>query len=142
MADNTIVPVRAKSGWIEVDRIDNGGRTIKSKAHVVASHGMFSGKEMEGVMRDVAADLGVSEDRIHVDTYAKGQAPLETNPRHRGLGLRTTAPVKKQTEYIAVKPIKVRATFSGWAAPSTPEEMEAYIAEFNARWKTLADAGS
>ena len=76
--------VRAKSGYIEGKRRDKAGRIHTTKTHQVASMGMHSAKEMERVMREVAADVGASEDQIRVETYQHGESPLEANPRHRG----------------------------------------------------------
>lgn len=83
-----IKPTRAKAGYIEVERKDKYGnrKPQKVKQHIVVGGGMFSGKEMERTMRDVAEDLGVSEDQIRVQTYKDGEAPMESNPRHRGMG--------------------------------------------------------
>ena len=76
--------VRAKSGYIEGLRMDKAGRINKTKTHQVASNGMHSAKEMESLMREVAADVGASEDKIRIETYKHGESPLEANPRHRG----------------------------------------------------------
>ena len=76
--------VRAKSGYIMGKRVDKGGRIHATKTHQVASAGMHSAKEMEKVMREVAADVGASEDQIRIETYQHGESPLEANPRHRG----------------------------------------------------------
>ena len=72
-----IKPVRAKSGYIEVERKDKYGnrKPQKVKQHIVVGGGMFSGKEMEHQMQEVADELGVSEDQIRVDTYQDGAAP-------------------------------------------------------------------
>lgn len=77
--------VRAKNGYIEVEKTDKAGRKYKGREHMVASSGMYSGKEMEKVMREVAADVGASEDQIRIETYQSGEAPIEVNPRHRGI---------------------------------------------------------
>jgi hypothetical protein len=77
--------VRAKNGYIEVKRRDKGGRVVKARDHVITSQGMFSGKEMETEMRRVAEDVGASEDQIRIETYQLGDAPIEANPRHRGI---------------------------------------------------------
>ena len=76
--------VRAKSGYILGKRRDKGGRIHDTKTHQVASMGMHSAKEMEKVMREVAIDVGASEDQIRIETYQHGESPLEVNPRHRG----------------------------------------------------------
>lgn len=78
--------VRARSGYIETKRVDKGGRVHKAKTHQVVSQGMFSAKEMEKEMQRIAADVGASEDQIRIETYRNGEAPIESNPRHRGLG--------------------------------------------------------
>lgn len=77
--------VRAKSGYIAVERKDKGGNVHQEhRAHQVASMGMFSAKEMEKVMQQVAKEVGASEDQIRIETYEHGESPLEVNPRHRG----------------------------------------------------------
>lgn len=77
-------PVRAKAGYIEGTRVDKSGRVVKTRDHAVPSKGLYSGKEMEKVMRDVARDVGADESQIRIETYAKGEAPIEANPIHRG----------------------------------------------------------
>lgn len=81
-----IKETRAKKGYIEVQRQSKYGQNKPTnvKQHIVVSEGMLSSKEMERVMRDVAADAGVSEDQIRIETYQHGEAPIEANPRHRG----------------------------------------------------------
>ena len=80
-----VIPTRAAYGYIEGKRADRyGDRKNQSvKTNIVPSKGMFSTKEMEGVMREVAADAGASEDQIRIVSYPKGEAPMEANPRHR-----------------------------------------------------------
>lgn len=75
-----IRPTRAKVGYLEVDR-PNGTRGMQ---HIIPSHGLYSTKEMEKVMREIANEVGVPEDRVRVEAYNVGQSPLEANPRHRG----------------------------------------------------------
>lgn len=75
---------RAKVGYIEGVRQRKDGSVVKTRQHVVASEGMHSTKEMEKVMRDVARDVGASEDQIRIEAYPHGAAPIEANPRHRG----------------------------------------------------------
>lgn len=123
-----INPVRAKSGYIEVERHDKYGKRKpqKTRQHITLGAGMFSGKEMEKVMQETAKDLGVSEDAIHIETYKKGEAPIEANPRHRGLGHNWDKPVNEATHVPrATKEIRVRTVFSGWEPP-TPEELEEF----------------
>ena len=75
--------VRAKAGWIETTRTDKAGRTVKARDHVVVSAGTMTGKEMEKAMRDVAREVGANESQIRLSTYAKGESPVDANPRHR-----------------------------------------------------------
>lgn len=77
--------VRAKVGYIETRRKDKTGRVVKARDHVVSSQGMFSAKEIEKEMQQVAKEVGASEDQIRIETYRHGDSPLEVNPRHRGL---------------------------------------------------------
>lgn len=75
---------RAKVGYIVGERKDPNGKIVRTRQHVVPSEGMHSTKEMERVMRDVARDVGASEDQIRIEAYPHGEAPIEANPRHRG----------------------------------------------------------
>lgn len=75
---------RAKSGYIVGERIRKNGTITRTRQHVVVSEGMHSTKEMEKVMRDVARDVGANENRIVIEAYPHGVAPIEANPRHRG----------------------------------------------------------
>lgn len=77
--------VRAKAGWIETKRRAKGGRIVPARDHVVTSQGMHSAKEMEKEMIAIARDVGASEDQIRISTFEHGKAPIEANPRHRGL---------------------------------------------------------
>ena len=79
-----IDPVRAKTGYLEATRKDKAGRTVKARDHVIVSEGLYSAKEMERAMIEVAAEVGVDESAIRIETYAKGESPIEVNPRHRG----------------------------------------------------------
>ena len=131
MPDNTIIPVRAKAGYIAQERYDKAGRVVPARNHVVsATGGVMSGKEMERVMREVAADVGADESQIRVETYAKGEAPVEANPRHRGIPPR----LERKTNHTIRKP-HVRTLWSG-GIPQTPEEWAAYVADFEARRAT------
>lgn len=123
-----VVPLRAKAGYIEVKRRDKGGRIRRAKQHMVVSEGMYSAKEMEGVMRQVAKEVGASEDQIRIDVYKKGRAPVEANPRHRG---RATQFEKRRGVVQTEQPIRVRTVFTG--CPSTPEEWAEHVAEFERR---------
>ena len=80
-----IDPVRAKAGYIATTRVDKAGRVVPARDHVVVSKGIYSGKEMERAMREVAAEVGAPESAIRIETYKKGEAPIEANPRHRGI---------------------------------------------------------
>lgn len=77
--------VRAKVGYIEVKRRDKGGRVVKARDHVLTSQGLFSAKELEKEMINIAKEVGASEDQIRIETYNLGEAPIEVNPRHRGI---------------------------------------------------------
>ena len=81
-----IKPTRGKVGYIETRRRDNGGRVVKARDHVVVSKGMFSTKELEREMVEVAKSVGADESQIRIEAYQDGKAPMEANPRHRGLG--------------------------------------------------------
>lgn len=80
------IPTRAKGGYIEVERQDKGGRTVKARDHNIASVGMFSTKELVKELEQVCDDYGYSYDQIRIQPYENGQSPIEANPRHRGLG--------------------------------------------------------
>lgn len=122
--DNTIVPVRARRGYIETKRYRKDGAVVKAKQHVVGGMGgVYSAKEMEKEMQRVAAEVGASEDDIRIETYARGEAPVEVNPVHRGLAKRWDRP-SRPTEVAPSKPFqRVRTQFTGWSPP-TPEELE------------------
>jgi carbamoylphosphate synthase large subunit len=81
---NVNMGVRAKCGYIEVERRDKMGRIVKARQHVVPSQGMYSADEMHREMLRIAAEVGADESQVRVETYEKGAAPLEVNPRHRG----------------------------------------------------------
>lgn len=111
------MPVRAKSAYVEVERKDKYGerKPRKVKQHIDIGAGMFSGKEMEKIAVEKAKELGVPEDAIKIETYKKGEAPLEVNPRHRGLGHRWSKRPTEATDVTPKKPeIRTRTTFSGW----------------------------
>lgn len=82
---------RAKRGWIETTRVRKDGKTVPAKQHMVVSEGMYSTKEMEKVMQDVAKDVGADSSQIRVEYYNHGDAPIEANPRHR--------PIVSQTQW-------------------------------------------
>lgn len=131
--------VRAKSISIEVPREDKYGQRTPSKVrqHVIPSKGMFSAKEAEKVGAELAKELGVSEDTVKIETYKKGEAPLEVNPRHRGTGHHWDKRPSEATE-VKQKPfIKLRRVFGGCDLPKTEEEKAAYIAEFEERKKAF-----
>ena len=75
--------VRAKAGWIETTRLDKAGRTVPARDHVVVSEGLYTAREMERAMRDVAREVGAPESAIRISTYQRGESPIEANPRHR-----------------------------------------------------------
>ena len=76
------IPVRAKVGYIEVQR-DSKGRKVKARDEVVTAQGMLTAKEMETEMMRICDDKGYSYDQIRIETYQHGAAPIEANPRHR-----------------------------------------------------------
>ena len=122
-ANQPVIPVRAKAGYIEVKRRDKGGRIRTAKQHMVASEGMHTAKEMEHVMREVAKEVGADESQIRIDTYKQGQAPIEANPRHRGFATR----YERKTGVVN-PPKYEKHLFTG--APQSPEEWEAHVAAF------------
>lgn len=126
-------PVRAKALSVEVDRVDKYGKRLpqKTRNHITVGAGMLSGKEMERMIPEMAQEYGVSEDKIKLETYDNGKAPLEVNPRHRGRQPETHR-VKKQTEVVARPFQRVRNVFTV-NCPSSPEEWAVYVAEFEAR---------
>lgn len=121
--DNTIIPVRAKRGYIEVKRRRKDGAIVKAKQHVVAGMGgVYSAKEMELEMTRVAKEVGASEDDIRIETYAQGTAPTEVNPTFRGQAKKWQS-VDRAVE-VTQRPFqRVRTQFTGWSPP-TPEELE------------------
>lgn len=123
--DNTIIPLRAKRGYIATKRYRKDGQVVNAKQHVVGGMGgVYSAKEMEQEMVRVAKEVGASEDDIRIETYDKGKAPLEVNPVHRGLAKRWDRP-SRPTEVTPAKPFqRVRTQFTGWSPP-TPEELDA-----------------
>lgn len=66
---------RAKRGWIE---------TPNGRDHMVASEGMFSTKEMEREMSNIAEEVGADKSQIRIEYYNHGDAPIGANPAHRG----------------------------------------------------------
>lgn len=130
--------VRAKSIYMDVPRVDKGGRVHTVRNHIVPDVGTLTGKEAEKVALDMAAELGVDESRMHVETYAKGKAPVSANPRHRGTGHHWNRKRDGYTEVTPSRPFqRVRSTFAGVALPATDEERAAVLAEFEARKAAL-----
>ena len=126
-AKQPVIPLRAKVGYIEVERYDKAGRVRKAKDHIVPSEGMHSAKEMEHLMREVARDVGADESQIRVDVYKQGRAPLEVNPRHRGMATK----LERHTGTVGPQPSHERRHWGGM--PSTPEEWAAHVAAFYAK---------
>ena len=127
--------VRAKSVSIAVNRVDKVGKrkNAKTRNHIVPLHGMASAKEAEKIGRDMANELGVSEDRVIVETYKKGQAPMESNPRHRIEVPRWNRP--RQVREVVSKPFQVvRRVFSA-NTPKTDAEWQAHVDAFYERQK-------
>lgn len=128
-----VVPVRAKEMYVETERVDKYGvrKPSKVRQHITLSDGMYSAKEMERMIPEVAQEYGVSEDRVKIEAYQKGEAPLEVNPRHRGIPPRMERP--KTTHEVKPREFqRVRRVFAG-GLPQTPEEWAAHVAEFEAR---------
>lgn len=133
--------VRAKSIAVKVPREDKYGERNPSEVrqHIIPSKGMFSAKEAEKIGMELAKELGVSDDSVVVETYKKGEAPMEVNPRHRGLGHHWD---KRPSEPREVKQKvfqKVRTVFAGIDLPKTEEERQALIEEFEARKRMFKD---
>lgn len=72
---------RAERGYIAIKRKNKYGKEVPAQDHAVVSNGMFSTKEMERVMQDVAQEVGASEDQIRIEAYPDGKAPIIGNPR-------------------------------------------------------------
>ena len=125
-----VIPVRAKVGYIEEKRRRKDGSVVPARQHIVPSYGMYSANEMEGVMRQVATEVGADESQIRIETYQRGDAPIEANPRHRGTQPRTTAHHGRPVS--AAAPHRTRTLWAG-GTPQTPEEWAAYVADFEAR---------
>lgn len=124
--------VRAKAVYVDQERVDKAGRVHTVRNHIIPSMGMHSGREAERMAVELADELGVDEGRVHVDMYDKGKAPIEANPRHRGLGDRWDRP--RHTERVTRHEFqRVRNVFAGMHIPSTPEEWAEYHAEFERR---------
>ena len=118
------IPTRAKSGYIETERIDKSGRKVKARDHMVASQGMLTTKEMEKEMMQVADEEGHSYDKIRIEYFNKGDAPIGANPMHRGRPARQTMYRHGERNLM----------FTGWSAMT-----EAEIAEWYRRQKELYD---
>lgn len=128
--------VRAKSVSIAVERQSKypGRKPSKTRQHTVALHGMATAKEAEQIGRELAAELAVSEDRVIIETYKKGEAPIEANPRHRTHGYHSYNKLPSKPTEVKRKPfIRDRRVWGGCSLPQTEEEKAAYIAEFEAR---------
>lgn len=83
--------VRAKSGHIKTKRLDKAGRVVEAKDAMTSGlGGSYTAKEMERELMDVCDETGASYDQIVVETYAHGEAPVETDPM-RGERMRARA---------------------------------------------------
>ena len=130
-----IKPTRAKSVSIAVERVDAVGKrkNARTRNHIVPLAGMMSGKEAEKMGRNMARDLGVSEDRVNVELYKNGDAPMEANPVHRGGRTRWERGPTSAPREITPKPFqRVRKVFSG-NMPKTPAEWAQHVREFEER---------
>lgn len=114
--------VRAKSVSINVPRDNAGGGQNSVRQHVVPMKGMFSAKEAEKVGLEMAKELGVSDDAIHIETYKNGEAPMTANPRHRGSGHHWDKRPSEPTEVKRKPFLRERKVWGGWTPP-TPEEL-------------------
>lgn len=73
---------RAKTGYIATKRYRKDGAVVAARDAVVPMNGMFSAKEAEKVMRDVAREHGADESQIRIETYGRAaDAPMTTDPR-------------------------------------------------------------
>ena len=130
--------VRAKSIYMDQQRVDKMGRTHTVRNHIVPDVGTLSGKEAEKIAIDMATELGVDESRMHVETYAKGKAPVSANPRHRGTGHHWNRKRDGYTEVTPARPFqRVRTAFAGCDLPTNDEERAALVAAFEARKAAL-----
>ena len=135
MSNDITNQVRAKSVSIATERTPKGGQNkpVKTRNHIIPLKGMATAKEAEKMGIDMAKELGVSEDRIIVETYQKGEAPIEANPRHRGSGHHWDNRTSKPMEVIKRPFIRARSLFGGVDLPKNEEEKQLLIAEFEAR---------
>lgn len=112
--------VRAKAGYVLVDRVGKDGKVHQAKDHVVVSDGMYSAKELEREMTRVAESEGLSADRVRIETYDKGETPPnEVNPRHRGLGQRYTRLPDTEREIVRPEPYN-RSVWGGFGEGVRP----------------------
>jgi hypothetical protein len=136
MTELNVNPVRAKKLYIEGARQDKYGnrKPAKVRLHEMPMAGTYSAKEAERLIPEMAERYGVSEDRVKLETYKRGEAPLETNPRHRGLGDRWSRPRGDTVREIPTgeHSVRVRRVFQG-GIPQTPEEWQAHSDEFYQR---------
>ena len=133
------IPVRGKRISVIGERADKYGKRKPSKVRTdsMPVAGMYSGKELERMVPEFAQLHGVSEDQVRVETYEHGEAPTETNPRHRVENQNWDRPTGDQVREVrADQPTRVRRVFSGMSIPQTPEEWEQHIAAFYARKET------
>ena len=129
------VPVRAKGLVVEGLRQDKYGKRkpMKIRHTSILSGGAHSGKEMERMIPEVAQKFGVSEDKVKLETYAKDEAPLDTNPRHRVEVPNWSRPRGDRIrEVVTDRPIRVRRVWQG-GIPKTEEEWAEHVAAFYAR---------
>lgn len=111
-----LIPTRAKAAHIATKRYtktpwrDGTPRVAPARDAVTPIGGMLTGRETERLMAETARDYGADEAQVVVETYKRGDEPIEVNPRHRGRAGSS-------------------GVYSGFSAP-TPEEMAAYPDEF------------
>lgn len=111
-----IIPTRAKGAYIKTQRYtktpwrDGTPRVAPARDAVTPIGGMMSARETEKMMANVAAEHHADESQVVIETYKRGEEPIEVNPRHRGRAGSTSQ-------------------WTGWSAP-TPEEMSHYPGEF------------
>ena len=112
---------RAKVGYFATKRIDKGGRLVDAKQDIVVSAGAFSTKEMEKEMLRIADDTGSDPNKIRIESYKHGEAPIEANPRHRGVGKSFSKHSDNIVETTEKPKHYAPKVWGGWEDPSNPK---------------------
>ena|SRR3990167_413461 len=83
---NVSIPTRAKNGYLEITRTDKSGRKVKAREEVITAQGMLTSKEMEREMMQIVdeSDGKYTSEQIRITPFQNGEAPIDTNPMHRG----------------------------------------------------------